>query len=113
MIYIYGFPLGPYAGFSFFIFIFFRSKSPGKVLINHERIHFYQQLEMLFLPHWLLYVLQYFFYRIKFALKDDAGPGSKHNRAYRMICFEQEAYAHEKDLTYLSRRRPFAWIRFL
>ncbi|MEJ2006321.1 MAG: hypothetical protein P8X57_15465 [Cyclobacteriaceae bacterium] len=113
MIHIYGFPLGRYDGFSFFFFIFFKSKKPGKVLINHEKIHFYQQLELLFLPHWTLYVLQYLFFRIRFAFEKDNVAESNHDRAYRMICFEREAYENEKDLDYLSRRRPFAWIKYL
>ncbi len=33
--------------------------------------------------------------------------------AYRNISFEREAYAFENDLDYLSRRRFFAFFRFV
>ena len=31
--------------------------------------------------------------------------------AYRRIRFEQEAYCHQDDLTYLRHRRPYAYLR--
>ncbi|MCA6073934.1 hypothetical protein [Fulvivirga sedimenti] len=110
MIRIYGFPLGPYDGFSFFIFLFFKSKNPSAELINHERIHFYQQVELLFIFHWLLYAGHYAVLRLKMLGK----PGIKrpHDTAYRAICFEKEAYANERNLTYLDNRPLFAWRHY-
>lgn len=32
-------------------------------------------------------------------------------RAYRAISFEQEAYAHQRDYNYLTKRKPFAQWR--
>jgi hypothetical protein len=111
MIHIYGFPLGPYDGFSFFIFIFFKSKKPGQVLINHEKIHFYQQLELLFVFHWILYVANYLVLLIYYLFSGKRK--GVHHLAYRNICFEKEAYAHESDLSYLSKRRLFGWMKYL
>lgn len=96
---------GQYDGFAFFIFIFiYRGIVAQEKLINHERIHFWQQLELLFLIHWLLYILFYLLYRIK---------GLNHTQAYMAIPFEREAYKHEHDATYLKKRKPFAWLAFL
>jgi hypothetical protein len=73
-------------------------------IINHELIHFYQQLEMLFIFHWLLYLLFYGIARLK---------GKDHMTAYYTIPFEKEAYAFEKDMQYTRHRKFFAWLRFV
>jgi hypothetical protein len=35
-----------------------------------------------------------------------------HHEAYFEICFEKEAYAQERDLGYLKRRKPYSWIKY-
>lgn len=54
--------------------------------MNHEKIHIYQQLELLIIFFYLWYVVEYYYWYIK--LKDK-------NLAYN-ICFEREAYAQDK-----------------
>ncbi len=71
-------------------------------LINHERIHFKQQLELLILPFYLLYLLNYLVNVFKY---------KSHQLAYLNIVFEKEAYANENDLGYLYKRKTFAWLR--
>ena len=96
---------GQYDGFSFFVFIFYWKGCKQKdEIINHELIHFYQQLEMLFIFHWLLYLLFYGIARLK---------GKDHMTAYYTIPFEKEAYAFEKDMQYTRHRKFFAWLRFV
>ncbi len=68
-------------------------------LLNHERIHTAQMRE-------LGYVLFYMIYLIEWLVRLFL-PGN----AYRHISFEQEAYRHQTDLNYLSRRRHFAQWR--
>jgi hypothetical protein len=93
-----------YTGFSFFVFIWISDLEADQArLIRHERIHFYQQLELLFVFHWLLYCAFYLFLRIK---------GQRHYIAYRYNPFEQEAYENDNDLTYARRRRLFHWVRY-
>jgi predicted membrane protein len=96
--------LGHYVGMSFGPFLILRNRDQLKdlVLINHETIHFYQQIEMLFIPMWALYGIFYLMNRIK---------GMNHHSAYKAIPFEKEAYSNEKDLQYLFRRMPYSWIR--
>lgn len=67
------------------------------VLMNHERIHLRQQLELLIIFFYIWYIVEYA-YRL-FQYKD-------RRTAYRNISFEREAYANERDLNYL-KKRPF------
>lgn len=71
--------------------------------INHEEIHERQQKEMLILPFFVWYALEFIFRLIQYR---------NWNQAYRNISFEREAYANESDLGYLSTRRKFSWIKY-
>ena len=79
-------------------FIFLGDKSSGHdlVLLNHERIHLRQQLE-------LLLIFFYLINRIK---------GMKANEAYLNICFEREAYLNEKNIDYLKKRKRYSSFNF-
>ncbi|MEY2924173.1 MAG: hypothetical protein RLZZ337_721 [Bacteroidota bacterium] len=81
-------------------FIFFRDKDKRKdtIIINHEKIHLRQQLELLVLPFYIIYLLEYVFYVIKYR---------NHDKAYRSISFEREAYRNEGSLSYLKQRKPW------
>jgi hypothetical protein len=72
----------------------------NKFTINHEKIHWKQQIEMLIIFFYLWYLLEFI---LKFLFK-----GLK---AYRLINFEKEAYTNDKDLNYLNNRKPFNWIK--
>ncbi len=74
------------------------------VLVNHEKIHHRQQLELLVVPFYLLYLLHYLYNLLKYR---------KHQTAYLNILFEKEAYAQQQNLTYLSTRSVFSWIKYL
>lgn len=69
--------------------------------IHHEKIHFRQQIEMLFVPFFVWYFVEYL---VKLILYRN------HAKAYYAISFEREAYANQYNKNYL-RKRPF-W-RFL
>lgn len=90
------------------IFPFLIFKHPAlkrdHIIINHEKIHFVQQIELLIFPFYLLYTLNYLLNLLRF---------KNHQQAYLNICFEKEAYANDHDLKYLSGRRLFSWIRYL
>lgn len=72
-------------------------------LINHEKIHIRQQLELLVLPFFIWYLVEYLFRLYQF--KD-------RNKAYRNIVFEREAYENEKDLNYLQKRSFWNFLRY-
>ena len=92
-----------FRGFTFFPFVFlkYRKDTDNEVLLNHEKIHIKQQLEMLIVPFFIWYFLEFLYRLIQFRNR---------NIAYRNISFEREAYENEKDLNYIQSR-PF-W-RFL
>lgn len=75
-----------------------------RFVINHERIHDAQQRELLYLPFYLLYIIEWLFRLLQYR---------NQQMAYENISFEREAYARGHDLGYLSRRRRFAWIHYL
>lgn len=72
--------------------------------VNHEKIHLRQQLELLILPFFVWYFLEYLIRLIQY--KNGA-------LAYRNISFEREAYAKETDLNYLKNRSFFQFIHYI
>lgn len=97
-------------GISLFPFVILREKynttdwwkKRGKKTINHENIHFQQQLELGVLPFYILYVLEWL---IKLPFY-----GAK---AYENISFEREAYGHDSDMKYLDKRVRYNWFRLI
>lgn len=92
-----------YLGLTIFPFMLLKDAAlrQSMVLINHEKIHLRQQLELLIIPFFVLYGLEFLYRFIQF---------KKWDLAYRAISFEREAYHNEKDLNYL-KSRPF--LRFI
>ena len=70
------------------------------VTVKHENIHTAQMRELLFLPFYIIYVLEWF-------IQLFIHPKS----AYRSISFEREAYANQTDINYLTNRKHFAQWR--
>ena len=82
-----------------FIFVKEQKLMGDKIVMNHEKIHLAQQLELLVLPFYFFYFSEYVFYRLT---KKD------HDKAYRNISFEREAYKFDNDLEYLKKRKTWA-----
>lgn len=93
-------------GITLFPFIFIKNPADktNKELINHEKIHLRQQLELLVIFFYLWYVIEYYYWYFK--LKDSF-------MAYKYISFEREAYAMEEDLNYLENRKFWAFLKYL
>lgn len=93
-------------GITLFPFIFIKNPEDKKnrVLINHEKIHIRQQLELLIIFFYILYMVEYYyhFFRLKNAYQ-----------AYKSISFEREAYAMENDLNYLKKRKFWSFTKFM
>src|SRR4028118_1616984 len=87
-----------------FILIKYREDMKNKRLIRHELIHIKQQLELLVLPFYFLYLLNYVWNRLK---------GRGHNSAYLNICFEREAYDNDANENYLNIRKWGSFIKYL
>lgn len=87
-----------------FVFIKFDGDRNNEVLIHHEKIHLRQQKEMLILPFYIWYGIEYTYRLFQY---------QNRNAAYQNISFEREAYAKEADLDYLKNRSFFAFLKFL
>ena len=94
------------SGITLFPFIFLKKHEykNNKVLINHEKIHLRQQLEMLIVFFYLWYVIEYYYWY--FRLRN-------HYLAYKSISFEREAYAMEDDLNYLDKRKLWSFWKYI
>lgn len=92
-------------GLTIFPFIILKNKKDryNKILLNHEKIHIKQQIELFVLPFYLLYLLDFIIQYLKY---------KNIYRAYRNIIFEKEAYANESNLNYLSTRKLFGFMKF-
>ncbi len=93
-------------GMALFPFILVKNSNSkhDPIFVNHERIHLRQQLELLVLPFYVLYLLNYFVNLLQYR---------NHQMAYLNIVFEREAYAMDKNVTYLKSRKFCAWLSFL
>ena len=68
---------------------------------NHEAIHTKQMKELLYVPFYILYLLEWL-YRL-----------TQKGNAYRNMSFEKEAYDNENDMDYLNKREYFSWIKYI
>ncbi len=75
-----------------------------KYVVNHELIHTAQQKELLWVPFYIVYIIEWIIKLVKHC---------NWHKAYMDISFEKEAYANGHNLTYLSHRPHFAqWRRW-
>ena len=95
-----------YRGLAAFPFVFVKHRVDKKnlVFINHEKIHLRQQLELLVLPFFIWYLLEYLVRLFQYKNAD---------LAYRNISFEREAYANELNLDYLKSRSFYRFFKYL
>jgi hypothetical protein len=87
-----------------FVFIKNQRDKTNTFFLNHERIHLRQQLELLILPFFIWYTLEYLIRLMQYRKK---------KQAYRNISFEREAYINETDLDYLENRKTFSFFKYL
>lgn len=74
------------------------------ILVNHEKIHIRQQIELLVLPFFIWYGIEFL---VRWIISKDR------DSAYRNISFEKEAYANEKQLDYLKQRTFWSFLKFI
>ena len=121
-------PFKGYMAITIWPLIFARVRKLRGSALNHERIHLRQQLEvvlvsaaiLLFIVLWfelswwwmlLSMAMYYIGYGIGFAIRYLVYRSA--SEAGRNIATEQEAYLNQYDETYLNRRKPFAWVRYI
>jgi len=67
--------------------------------VNHEKIHWKQQMEMLIIPFYLWYFIEWI---TRWFING--------KQAYMKLLFEVEAYDNDDNLDYLKTRKRFAWL---
>jgi len=75
-----------------------------KFLLNHERIHLIQALELAVFPFYIWYLTEFLVRYIQHKNFD---------KAYRNISFEREAYTNQNNQNYLKQRRLWSFWRYL
>ncbi len=95
-----------YIGITLYPFIFLKKKDlkSNKLLINHEKIHLKQQVELLLIFFYIFYGLEWFIKYFKY---------KNGYIAYQNLSFEREAYKNEKNFNYLKTRKFWAFIKYL
>ncbi len=72
--------------------------------MNHEKIHLRQQIELLVIPFYMFYTIEFVIRLIQY---------NSWYLAYQNISFEREAYVKEKDLNYLKSRPFWSFVGYL
>ena len=105
LVFKYLIPKG-FRGFTFFPFVFLSDKKDKAhtVLLNHERIHIRQQLELLVVFFFIWYGIEFLVRIIQY---------KNRRTAYCNISFEREAYSKEKDLYYLKQRSFWSFWKYV
>lgn len=71
--------------------------------INHEAIHSAQMKELLFLPFYAIYIIEWLWGLLKYR---------NATKSYRNISFEREAYENDTDLDYLPNRTLWSSFKY-
>ena len=103
IIYNKWFPFGQYKAINLFGVLFSKYQL-NSFDINHERIHTFQQKELLYIFFYIWYAIEWLVRLIQY---------KNTTKAYYNISFEQEAYANEKDLAYLYHRKRYSFLKYL
>ena len=90
---------GNYLAINLFGFIF-SLRDLDCVELNHELIHSAQQRELLYIPFFIWYGIEWLVLYLKYR---------DWEKAYFHIRFEKEAYLHQYDLYYLKNRRRYQY----
>lgn len=96
----------------------------NKSIVNHEMIHWKQQMEMLIIFFYLCYIIEFiirliinFFVWIVMIKNNSENTYDSFSElrryVYMSISFEKEAYKNENNLDYLTYRKLYSWIKYL
>jgi len=95
-----------FTGITIYPFVFLKRKASRNdaVLINHEKIHLKQQLELLVIPFYVLYTIEFFIRLVQH---------KNWNCAYKNISFEREAYQNQNNTNYLKVRKFWNFLKYI
>lgn len=98
-------PIKGFSAINLFGVVFARKefKELGLRTLNHEAIHTAQMKELLYIGFYIWYLIEWLVKLFRYGRKG----------AYRNIRFEREAYMHQYNYDYLSRRKYYAWWKMI
>lgn len=96
------FPPRKYHAITLFPFVFYNGEALTESEKRHETVHLWQQLMLLVMIFYLLYILFWLYNIIRYRNLD---------RAYREIPFERSAYELEKLQTQKPLKQAFHWCQ--
>ena len=73
------------------------------IILNHELIHTLQMRELLYIPFYVLYFIEWLIKLIRYR---------NNYKAYRNISFEKEAYINQYNPNYQKERRKFTFLKY-
>lgn len=82
----------------------FRSVADYQRMLIHEGIHTKQMQELLYLPFYVWYLLEWL---VRLVMYRDR------HKAYRNISFEREAYANQHKWDYNKGRKRYAFLQYI
>ena len=96
------FPPSDYRAITIFPFVLYKGMPLNDRELRHETVHLYQQLALLVIPFYLLYLLFWLFALLRHR---------NWYRAYRAIPFERSAYRLESQPLLPVKTMAFHWLR--
>lgn len=86
-------------------FIILRDKDlkQDKMVINHEKIHLRQQIELLWFFYFIWYLAEFSINLLRYR---------DFMKSYYKIGFEKEAYANEHNPDYLKKRKFWGFLKY-
>ena len=81
-----------------------KNLSKDLVLMNHEKIHMRQQVELLIIPFFIIYAVEFLWGLLRYR---------NAYLAYKNISFEREAYRNETNMQYLKQRPFWNFLKYL
>lgn len=75
-----------------------------EVDINHELIHTIQMRELLYVPFYIVYVLEWMIRIVQYRGWVEG---------YSHISFEKEAYENQRNMNYLKKRKHFSFVKYI
>ena len=99
-------PCKGFAAINLFGVVFIRKEIRWEKMLNHELIHTAQMKELLYLPFYILYGIEWL---IRLGMYRNA------RKAYRNISFEREAYNMQNNFHYIidKERKPYAFLKYI
>lgn len=82
----------------------FRSVADYQRMLVHEGIHTKQMQELLYLPFYVWYLLEWL---VRLVMYREA------RKAYRNISLEREAYANQDNVFYNAWRKRYAFLQYI